>query len=472
MSQNLPVVVIVGRPNVGKSTLFNALTRARDALVANQPGLTRDRRYGIGRVGPAKYMLVDTGGIDEDDNEITALIMQQALVAVAEADAVIFLVDGRAGLNGMDENIAKKLRAFDTPVYLAINKTEGFDPNLVSAEFHRLGFPEMKTIAAVHGHGIKTLMDKVLADFPEPVEETPESEDAEAERDRIRVAIIGRPNVGKSTLINRILGEERQLTFDAPGTTRDSIEIPFERDGQQYTLIDTAGVRRRSKVHETIEKFSVIKSLQAIEQSNVVVMLFDAREGMTVQDSTLLGYALDSGRALVLAVNKWDGLSNDQRDQVKYTLERKLHFIDFAKPRFISALHGSGVGNLFGLIRRAWFSSIRQTSTSRLNQILNDATSAHPPPLVRGRRIKLRYMHQGGKNPPLYILHGSQVESLSNAYRRYIMNTLREVLQLEGTPIKLAFKQSSNPYEGKKNTLNQRQINKKRRLMKHHKKKK
>ncbi len=470
--QTLPIVAIVGRPNVGKSTLFNALTRARDALVADQPGLTRDRRYGVGKLGPCRYTLIDTGGLDDNpEDAIVGLIARQAWVAVQEADRVLFLVDGRAGLTPADLSIAQRLREFDTPVHLAINKTEGFDPDMISADFHALGFSEVHTIASAHRRGLNSMMDAVLESFvvKTPEEEVSETEVPERER-RIKVAVIGRPNVGKSTLINRILGEERQLTYDMPGTTRDSIYIPFERDGQLYTLIDTAGVRRRGKVFETIEKFSVIKALQAIEDANVVVMLFDAQEGVTDQDAGLLGYALDAGRALVLAVNKWDGLDAAQRDQVRHTLERKLHFIDFAPPHFISALHGTGVGNLFPMIQRAWESAVAHFSTSRLNLLLSDAVEKHPPPLVHGRRIKLRYIHQGGQNPPLFVIHGNQVESLPDSYKRYLVNLFREVLQLEGTPVQFTFKQSENPFKDKRNMLTPRQQYQRKRLMKHVKK--
>ncbi len=460
----LPTITIVGRPNVGKSTLFNTLTKTRDALVADQPGLTRDRKIGRGRIGGRDYWLIDTGGLSEEGEPILEHITQQALLAVQEADCVLFLVDGRADLTAADESIAQNLRQFNTPIHLVINKTEGLQKEIVSAEFHRLGFGEIHAISAAHRRGIDTLMEKVLSAFPQmPPEISP---------DGIKVAIIGRPNVGKSTLVNRMLGYERVITYDEPGTTRDSIFIPFEREGQLYTLIDTAGVRRRSKVFETIEKFSVIKALQAIEAANVVIMLLDAREGMTDQDANLLGNIVDAGRALVIAVNKWDGLERSQREQVRYNLSRKLHFIDFAKIHYISALHGSGVGNLFGSIKAAWHAAHRQIKTPRLNQILQDAVMAHPPPLIRGRRVKLRYVHQGGHNPPLFVIHGNQVNSLPGGYKRYLINIFREAFDLEGTPIGLEFKQSENPYEGRKNTLTPRQRKKRQRLMQHVKKKK
>jgi len=462
----LPTITIVGRPNVGKSTLFNALTKTRDALVADQPGLTRDRKIGRGRVGGRDYWLIDTGGLSEEGDPILEHITQQALLAVQEADCVLFLVDGRADLSAADESLAQNLRQSNTPIHLVINKTEGLQKELVSAEFHRLGFGEIHAISAAHRRGIDTLMEKVLSAFPKM------QPDNSPDDTSIKVAIIGRPNVGKSTLVNRMLGYERVITYDQPGTTRDSIFIPFEREGQLYTLIDTAGVRRRTKVFETIEKFSVIKALQAIEAAHVVIMLLDAREGMTDQDANLLGNVLDAGRALVIAVNKWDGLEQSQREQVRYNLSRKLHFIDFAKIHYISALHGSGVGNLFGSVKAAWYAAHRQIKTPRLNQILQEAVMAHPPPLIRGRRVKLRYVHQGGHNPPLFVIHGNQVNSLRGAYKRYLINTFREAFALEGTPIGLEFKQSENPYEGRKNTLTPRQRKKRQRLMQHVKKKK
>lgn len=462
----LPTISIIGRPNVGKSTLFNALTKTRDALVADEAGLTRDRKFGRGCVGDRDYWLIDTGGIGIDDDVIVNHITQQALLALQESNAIFFVVDGRAGLTPVDEKLAQEIRKFNIPIYLIINKSEGIQPEIISAEFHTLGL-ESYTISAAHRRGIDDLMEQVLAKFPND-----ESSIIEQDEDnkRIKVAIIGRPNVGKSTLVNRILGYERVIAFDKPGTTRDSIFIPFEREGKSYTLIDTAGVRRRAKVHETIEKFSVIKALQAIESANVVVMLLDAREGMTDQDANLLGNVLESGRALVIAVNKWDGLEEDQREQVRYNLSRKLHFIDFAKTHFISALHGYGIKNLFKSINIAWQSANKQTSTSKLNHILEAATSKHEPPIVRGRRIKLRYIHQAGTNPPLFIIHGNQVSSLSATYKRYLINVLREQLQFKGTPIHLEFKQGENPFSGRKNTLTPRQRKKRERLMRHVKK--
>ena len=461
----LSTIAIIGRPNVGKSTLFNVLTKTRDALVADQPGLTRDRKVGRGCVGGRNYWLIDTGGLGEEESAIGERITQQALLAVQEANCVLFLVDGRAGLTATDEKIAQDLRRFEVPVHLVINKTEGLSKELVSAEFYDLGFAEIHPISAAHQQGIGGLMEAVLSTFPQqPLEITSSERSSEK---GIKIAMVGRPNVGKSTLINRMLGYERVIAFDQPGTTRDSIFIPFERDGQLYTLIDTAGVRRKSRVSELLEKFSVIKALQAIEAAHVVIMLLDAREGVTDQDAHLLGHVLESGRALIIAVNKWDGLEPSHRERVRYYLTRKLHFIDFAKIHFISALHGSGVGNLFGSVHAAWEAAHRQINTARLNHVLQEAVTAHVPPLVRGRRIKLRYVHQGGHNPPLFVIHGNQVEALSEAYKRYLSNYFRETFLLEGTPIRLEFKQGDNPYQGRKNVLTPRQVKKRKRLLKH-----
>ncbi|PKM43515.1 MAG: ribosome biogenesis GTPase Der [Gammaproteobacteria bacterium HGW-Gammaproteobacteria-1] len=461
-----PVIALVGRPNVGKSTLFNYLTRSRDALVADMPGLTRDRQYGIGKVGERPYIVVDTGGLSGNEQGLEGLMVRQVQQAVDEAHVVLFLVDGRDGLSASDDAIARWLRQRGKNVLLVVNKTDTGDPAMLAAEFHSLGLGEPFTIAAVHGRGVPRLMEQVLAALPEEEEEEAEAEDY----DRIKVAIVGRPNVGKSTLVNRILGEERVVVFDMPGTTRDSIFIPFERDGQDYTLIDTAGVRRRARIDEAIEKFSVIKTLQAIEEANVVVMVLDAREGISEQDATLLGFVLDAGRALVLAVNKWDGLSQDQRDNVRRELDLKLPFLDFAKLHYISALHGTGVGDLFGSVKRAYASALRKFSTPELTRLLESALAAHQPPLVGGRRIKLRYAHQGGKNPPLIVIHGNQTEQVPNSYQRYLSNFFRENLKLEGTPVRIEFKTGDNPYAGKRNTLTPRQMQKRKRMVSHIKK--
>jgi len=466
----LPAIAIVGRPNVGKSTLFNALTKKRDALVADEAGLTRDRRFGAGRVGVCPYVIIDTGGMGDDSQRIGDHITKQALLAVEEADAILFMVDGREGANALDETLIEDLRGYDTPIYLVINKAEGFDVAKIQSDFFHLGLGDGLVISASHRQGVSTLMSIVLTPFLAQVEQD-EAEVSNAEQG-IRVAIIGRPNVGKSTLVNRMLGEERQLTFDMPGTTRDSIAIPFEREGQAYTIVDTAGVRRRSKVRQTIEKFSVIKALESIEKANVVIMIFDGTEGMTDQDSGLLGYALDSGRALVLAVNKWDGLSEEQRHQAKYTMGRKLHFIDFANLRYISALHGTGVGHLFSDVKQAWKSANRKFTTPDLNRTLEQALESHQPPLKRGRRIKLRYAHQIGKNPPHIMIHGNQTDALADAYKRYLMNVFRERFHLKGTPVKISFKTTENPYKDKRNKLTPRQEYKRKRMQRFVKKKK
>jgi GTPase len=456
-----PVIVLVGRPNVGKSTLFNYLTRTRDALVADFPGLTRDRQYGRGKVGSRPYIVVDTGGLGDDPAGVAAGMQTQAMRALDEADVIVFLVDARAGVTAGDQELAVALRRRGKPLYLAVNKVDGLNRSLAAADFHQLGLGEPHMIAAAHGTHVAEFIEQVLSELPSPAETTPETE-AEA---GIKVAVVGRPNVGKSTLVNRLLGEERVLVFDMPGTTRDSIFIPFERDGERYTLIDTAGVRRRARVQETIEKFSVIKTLQAIEAANVVIMVVDAHEAVTDQDATLAGHVLESGRALVLAVNKWDGMTPSQKDAVRRQLDVKLGFLDFARTHFISALHGSGVGLLYEDIRKAYQAATKKLPTPLLNEILSDAVAAHEPPLAQGRRIKLRYAHQGGQNPPLIVIHGNQTEKVPATYRRYLVNVFRRELQLQGTPVRVEFKTGKNPYEGRTNTLTPRQIARRRRLM-------
>ncbi|MGI9575060.1 ribosome biogenesis GTPase Der [Alloalcanivorax xenomutans] len=463
-----PVIALVGRPNVGKSTLFNRLTRTRDALVADFPGLTRDRKYGDGRMGDRPYIVVDTGGIGESEEGIDRPMTDQALLAVGEADAVLFLVDGRAGLTAADQQVASELRKLPKPVFLVVNKTDGLDPDSAMADFYALGLTQVLPIAAAHGRGVRALMDEVLAVFPEP-EETSEEEEPEAP-DTVRVAVLGRPNVGKSTLINRILGEERVVVFDQAGTTRDSIEVPFERNGRPYVLIDTAGVRRRGKVHETIEKFSVIKALQAVDAAQVVLLVVDARDGISDQDLHLLGYVLEAGRALVIAMNKWDGLESDHKEWVKQQLDRRLQFVPWAKIKFISALHGTGVGDLFGLVERAWDSAFIKIGSNALTRMLEDITHSHPPPRSGRFRAKLRYAHLGGSNPPVVVIHGNRTDSLPVSYRRYLENRFRELLKIEGSPIRLELKSGDNPYEGRKNPLTDRQIRRRRRMMKHIKK--
>jgi ribosome-associated GTPase EngA len=462
-----PVIVLVGRPNVGKSTLFNRLTRTRDALVTDLPGLTRDRQYGAGKVGRAPYWVVDTGGLTGDTEGLGARMSQQALVAVEQASTVLFLVDGREGLTAADEIIAEMLRRYGKLLFLVVNKCDGIDAQGACAEFQSLGLGEAHAIAASHGRGVGTLMDAVLASsLAAPTVELTQADAGGG----IRIAIVGRPNVGKSTLVNRLLGEERVLTDAAPGTTRDSVSIPFTRAGRHYTLIDTAGIRRRARVHEQVEKFSVIKTLQAITAAHVVILVMDAQQGIGNQDASLLGYVLESGRALTIAVNKWDGLAQEQRAEVRRILNRQLAFIDFASIHFISALHGSGLGELFVSVDRAFTSATARLATPALTRILEQALATHPPPLVRGRRIKLRYAHQGGHNPPLIVIHGNQTAAVPDSYRRYLANTFRSALGITGTPIHIEFKSSKNPYAGRKNTLTPRQKARRRRLLSHVKK--
>jgi len=454
-----PYIALVGRPNVGKSTLFNQLTRTRDALVADQPGLTRDRIYGEAMFDDLPCMVIDTGGLTDEKEGIDALISQQSLRAAAEADVIVFIVDGREGLNVEDQTIANQLRKMEKPVILVVNKSEGLLRDVVISEFFALGLGEPFPISAAHGQGKDELIETVLELLPDDLNH---SDEQEVDRG-IAVTILGRPNVGKSTLINRIVGEERVIAYDLPGTTRDSIDVPFERNGKKYTLIDTAGVRRRARVNEMIEKFSVIKTIRAIDNANVVVLVIDAQETVTDQDASLLGMVLDSGRALVIAVNKWDGLEADQREWVKRELERKLRFIDFAKIHFISALHGSGVGNLFTSINKAYNSANIQVGTSKLNRILDQAITDHPPPLVKSRRIKLRFIHMAGQNPPRFVIYGNQVKSIPVSYRRYLENTFRKALKLVGTPIKFEFRQGENPFSGKKNKMVERMKTEKKR---------
>ncbi|MDD2344500.1 MAG: ribosome biogenesis GTPase Der [Tolumonas sp.] len=489
-----PVVALVGRPNVGKSTLFNRLTRSRDALVADFPGLTRDRKYGQAVVDDMNFIVVDTGGIDGSEEGIEVKMAEQSLQAIDESDVVLFMVDARAGVTSADIGIANHLRRQKKKVFLVANKTDGLDGDAHCADFYSLALGEVYQIAASHGRGVTALLEKALAPFFEELtgkspEEEAEDEDAaywaalegtdvevESEEDEftgedryadlpIKFAIIGRPNVGKSTLTNRMLGEDRVIVFDLPGTTRDSIYIPLERDEQQYIVIDTAGVRKKKKIYETVEKFSVVKTLQAIEDANVVLLLIDAREGVSDQDLSLLGFTLHSGRSIVIAVNKWDGLDQDTKEKIKEDLERRLGFVDFARVHFISALHGSGVGNLFDSIQEAYRSATKRISTSMLTRIMNMAAEDHQPPLVRGRRVKLKYAHAGGYNPPRIIIHGNQVKDLPESYKRYLINYYRKSLKIMGTPIHIEFQEGDNPFEGRRNKLTQTQIRKRRRMM-------
>ncbi len=460
----LPVIALVGRPNVGKSTLFNYLTQSRDALVADFPGLTRDRQYGRVTRGNRGFLIVDTGGISDDADAIQTLAKQQIEYAINEADLILFLVDARAGLSASDQTIATYLRKANKPVVLIANKTDGLDAMSASAEFHALGLGNPVAVSASHGHGVVDLLER----FEELIPQSDDSDDAVDQG--IRIAIVGRPNVGKSTLVNGLLGEERVVVFDQPGTTRDSVYIPFERDQRKYTLIDTAGLRRRAKVSEIVEKFSVVKTLQAIDRAHVVIYLVDASEGVTDQDAGLLGMVLEAGRALVIGLNKWDGLSPEQRDKVKRQLDVKLTFLEYAEKHFISALHGTGVGGLFDVVIKLYQASMIDMSTSRLSKILSDAVEAHQPPLVRGRRIKLKYAHQGGHNPPVVVIHGNQTHAVPNAFRRYLSNVFREKLQLSGVPVRVEFKSSENPFKGKRNKLTESQIRKRKRMMRHVKK--
>jgi len=437
----LPVIALVGRPNVGKSTLFNFLTRSRDALVADVPGLTRDRQYGFGKVGPRPYLVVDTGGLDGDDQGIKGPMARQTLKAVSESDVTVLLVDGRAGLTDMDHAVVAQLRRMGKNVHLAVNKTEGMRAEMVTAEFHSLGLGEPFAIASAHGAGIANMMDSLLTPLP------PDEHEAVETGLRIQVAVIGRPNVGKSTLINRLLGEERLVTFDEPGTTRDSVFVPFERDGKLYTLIDTAGVRRKSRVDDKIEKFSIVKTLQAIDKAEVVIAVLDAQEGITEQDASLLGLAVQRGRALVLAVNKWDNLDGDQKAHVRRTLDLKLPFLDFARLHFISALHGTAVGDVMVSVDKAYRAAMREMGTSELTKVMEAAVVQHQPPMVAGRRIKLRYAHQGGKNPPVIVVHGNQTDRAPDAYKRYLMGVFREAFELQGTPVRVEFRTGANPYD-------------------------
>ncbi|MEC9061786.1 MAG: ribosome biogenesis GTPase Der [Pseudomonadota bacterium] len=480
----LPVVALVGRPNVGKSTLFNRLTNTRDALVADYPGLTRDRKYGQAKFEKRQFLVVETGGITGDEEGIDAEMAQQSLLAIEEADVVLFLVDARAGMLPADQGIADHLRRINKKVFVVANKVDGIDGDSESAEFYSLGLGDIKQIAAAHGRGVSQLLQDALkpleSDFPdmEIVDEEPEEEeDAETQRQRlqelpIKLAIVGKPNVGKSTLTNRILGEERVVVFDMPGTTRDSVYIPMERDEREYILIDTAGVRKRKKISEAVEKFSIVKTLQAIEEANVVLLVIDAREGITDQDLSLLGFVLNSGRSLVVAVNKWDGLSTDVKDDIKREMDRRLGFIDFARIHFISALHGSGVGNLFESVQEAYMSATKRINTALLTQIMEMAQDDHQPPLVRGRRVKMKYAHAGGYNPPVIVIHGNQVDDLPSSYKRFLMNYFRKALEIMGTPIKIEFREGNNPFEGKKTNLTLAQQRKRRRMMSYYKDKK
>jgi GTPase len=462
----LPVVALVGRPNVGKSTLFNVLTRSRDALVANLPGLTRDRHYGVCHLGPREFVVVDTGGLSEEEEGVAASAARQSKQAIAEADLVLFLVDARDGVLPHDRVILDALRRLGKPYLLLVNKIDGVDEFAALAEFAALGVADPLTVSSAHGRGVDTLLERVVALLP--AEASPDGQPAAEEG--IRVAIVGRPNVGKSTLVNRLLGEDRVVVSDIAGTTRDSIRVPLERDGKRYTLIDTAGVRRRARVEEAVEKFSVIKTLQSIAAANVAVLLLDAKEGVSEQDATLIGHVLDEYRALVIAVNKWDGPSPYEREQCNSSLARKLDFVAFAKPIFISALHGSGMAELMRAIDRAHASATHEFTSSELTRALEQAYAAYQPPLVRGHAPKLRYAHPGGSNPPTIVIHGSRTKHIADGYRRYLENFFRKRFRLEGTPVRIEFRDSENPYAGRRNVPSERQVKKRRRVMRHSRK--
>jgi GTP-binding protein len=435
----LPVIALVGRPNVGKSTLFNVLTGTRDAIVADVPGLTRDRQYGFGRVGPVPYVVIDTGGLIEKATGLEAQMRAQTERAVAEADRLVFVTDARAGLSPEDEFVARELRRSGKPVTLALNKAEGLDADVAGADFHALGLGEPHGISSSHGQGCESLMEHVLAGFePQPAEE--------ADGGAIRMAIIGRPNVGKSTLVNRLLGEERVIASEQPGTTRDSIFVPFARDGRDFLLIDTAGVRRRARVADVVEKASVAKTLQAIDEAHVVVLVLDAHDTVAEQDASVLGLALERGRALIIAVNKWDGIPEEQRAGIQRQLSLKLDFVPFAPILYISARHGTGVGELMECAVRAFDGAMRTLPTKELSRTLEHALSMHQPPLVRGRRIKLRYAHQGGRNPPRIVIHGNQTASVPQAYTRYLANLFRKTYDLFASPVVIEYRTDANPY--------------------------
>ena len=473
----LPVIALVGRPNVGKSTLFNRLTRRRDALVANFSGLTRDRKYGEAEFENRRFICIDTGGLSGDEEGIDGEMAQQSLLAIEEADIILFLVDCRAGLMPADQAIANHLRSSNKTIYIVANKVDGHDPDVVIAPFYELGLGDIQATTATHGRGVSRLMQTVVDSFPEPepepVPEYDEELGEEAEQKEagdvdiratqgIKIAVVGRPNVGKSTLVNRLLGEDRVIVYDMPGTTRDSIYINYERHDKPYTIIDTAGIRRRKNVKETVEKFSIVKTLQAIEDANVVVLLLDASEGIVDQDLHLMGHVIDSGRALVVALNKWDGLEAEFKQYIKSELERRLRFVDFADTHFISALHGTGVGHLYASIEKAYASATDRFSTNHLTNILQMAVREHQPPVVRGHRIKLRYAHAGGHNPPIIVIHGNQTSDIPGHYLRYLEKTYRRALDLHGTPIRLQFKTADNPFGNKE--LSDKQRTRQRRL--------
>lgn len=444
----LPTLVLVGRPNVGKSTLFNRLTRSRAALVADRPGLTRDRHYGQGRLGSRPYLVVDTGGLMVGAKEgIEQEMTRQAEAAIAEADCLLFLVDGRQGVTAQDAAIAERLRRTGRPIFLVVNKAEGMARAIVGAEFHELALGEPHVISAAHGDGVRELIDEVLAALPSQEEEAQEEADASRESGP-RVAIVGRPNVGKSTLINALLGEERMISFDEPGTTRDAIEVPFTRNGRHYVLIDTAGVRRKGRIEDAVEKFSVIKTLQAIESADVVILLLDATQEVSDQDAHLAGFCLEAGRAMVVAVNKWDAAGAYRRQWVKQEIARKLAFLSFARTHFISARAGTGLSTLMKSVDEAFAAATARLATPKLTRVLIEAVQKQAPPRHGNVRPKLRYAHQGGTRPPLVVIHGNALEHVPPAYVRYLEHSFREAFGLVGTPLAIQFKTGRNPYAG------------------------
>lgn len=457
-----PIISIVGRPNVGKSTLFNFLTGSRNALVVDQPGVTHDRQYGFGSYQDRHFILIDTGGLapgDQNSSDITGLVHQQSLYAIEESDILIWLLNGRDGPTIEDEYLAKMLRPLCNKILLAVNKTEGLDVNIVLSDFYQFGFTGPYAISAKRGSGINQLMSIAIGKVPVTVSGDNQSQHS------ARVAIIGRPNVGKSTLINRIIGEKRMIISDQPGTTRDSITIPFEYEGSTYALIDTAGIRKRSKVLNTVEKFSVMKSLRAIDEAQIIILVLEAQQAITEQDATLLGLIVNSAKAVVIAVNKWDGLESSERASIKMQLDRKMGFIDYACIHFISALHGSGISSLLRSIKKISKSMTTEMTTSQVTSILQQAVVSHAPPVVRGRRIKLRYAHVGGHDPIRIIVHGNQTDQVPQSYRRYLANQMRKQLRLIGMPVLIDFKKSSNPYQGRKNILTKSPFNKRKRLI-------
>ncbi|MFT6732236.1 MAG: GTP-binding protein [Polaribacter sp.] len=465
----LPVIALVGRPNVGKSTLFNRFTRTRDALVADLAGLTRDRQYGHATLNEQPFIIIDTGGITGGEVGVDGLMAEQSMQAVKEADITLFIVNAREGLTNVDESFAQQLRSENREIHLVVNKIDGLDENIVLTDFYSLGFESVSAVAASHGRGVSKLIESVI--FPAVEEKiatanalkVEESDENEQDNKGPKLAIIGRPNVGKSTLVNRMLGEERVVVYDLPGTTRDSIYIEMERREKQYTLIDTAGVRRRGKVKETVEKFSVLKTLQAINDANVVIMIFDAREGITDQDLSLLGFAIDAGRSLVLAVNKWDNMPEAKRLDVKEDITRKLYFAEFARLKFISALHGTNVGHLWDAVDEAYAGARVKMSASKLTRILELVVAKHQPPAKGRFKAKLRYAHPGGHNPPRIVIHGNQTKSLPKSYVRYLEKAFREALKVVGTPIKFEMKESENPFKDKKLKVTKELLEKSRR---------